>query len=122
MIITIMASLKLGIFLLAIGIALCANDVCFNDMRESGRQFRKAINNLNKTQNLSSFIEEIANFTKTVPLTLDDCNNNFLADRFRQNLPNTCIDDVSKALQIGVKLINETDNEVAFGFGKESFT
>lgn len=112
-----MNSIKLTILLVVLGIAVCDVNICIKDLRLAGGQFKTAINKLNNTKNVDTFIDDLALSMKGLPDVIEDCGDKFLADKLRKNMPDNCVDDISKALQIGNKMIGETDNEIAFAFG-----
>jgi hypothetical protein len=66
---------------------------------------------------LNNLVEDLAIITKTIPTTMEDCGDKSGANIFRQELPDICIDDMEKALKIGMKLLNGTDNDIKFAIG-----
>lgn len=116
-----MSSFKIVILCLAVSLTICSVQVCTSNLKSTGAEFHQAIQNLNKTNDMNTFIEDLASLTKSLPDVMDSCQDKFLADKLRKNAPDQCVDDISKALQISYKLIGETDNELSFAFGNLVF-
>jgi hypothetical protein len=90
---------------------------CITDLKTAKITFQTVVNKFNQNQNLNNLVEDLAIITKTIPTTMEDCGDKSGANIFRQELPDICIDDMEKALKIGMKLLNGTDNDIKFAIG-----
>jgi hypothetical protein len=112
--------MKVSVALLLLGClagALASMQSCMLDVRTSRDSMIAALKKYNETQNTNFLIEDVAKLTKTIPTVMEDCGDERAADSFRKALPNVCVDDLEKASKMGVKLLNETDNEAKFAMG-----
>lgn len=90
---------------------------CILDLRSSRDSMVGALSSYSQTQNIDVLIGDVAKLTKSLPTMMEDCGDQSAADSFRKSVPDICIDDMEKATKLGMKLLNETDNEAKFALG-----